>query len=268
MTKATPHHNLRAHSAQKKKNDLAADKLMKQVSAEKNACEATKKKQAEEKGAEEEKKKKSDLEKAVSNTATVSPPTTINDIAVATEGLNFQPDPFSDLDEPWTEAEDDDILTTHGISPNHLFGKEVDTLGDTPQETVNLKAEILYPLKKKTKSTSSLRSDTRYTTNPSSLTPKIHVYAFARTFVEAAITLKSEDKPKEFIAAIKLLLTNGKFLDTNFALAPLKHDTKTTKPKLILMEDNVPLNFTHLGQYTFTSGNRIFEKKKNWKGDN
>ncbi len=81
---------------------------------------------------QEEKKKKSDLEKAVSNTATVSPPTTINDIAVATEGLNLQPDPFSDLDEPWTEAEVDDILTTHGISPNHLFSKEVNTLEDTP----------------------------------------------------------------------------------------------------------------------------------------
>jgi hypothetical protein len=230
--------------------------------------QSNKEKQAEEKRAEEEKKKKSDLEKAASNTATVSLPTTINDIAVTTEGLNLQPDPFSDLNKPWTEAEDNDILTTHGISPNHLFGKEVDTLENTPQETVDLTAEILSPLKKKTKSTSSLRSDTRYTTNPFSLTPKIHAYAFAQTFLKAAITLKSEDKPKEFIAAIKLLLTNGKFQDTNFALAPLKHNTKTTKPKLILMEVNIPLNFTHLGQYAFTSGNRIFEKKKNWKGDN
>ena len=24
----------------------------------------------------------------------------------------------------------------------------------------------------------------------------------------------------------------------------------------------------HLGQYAFTSGNRIFEKKKDWKGEN
>jgi hypothetical protein len=86
--------------------------------------------------------------------------------------------------------------------------------------------------------------------------------------VEAAITLKLEDKPYEFIATIKLLLTNDKFLDTNFALALLKHDTKTTKPKLILMEDNAPLKFTHLGQYAFTSRNRIFEKEENWKGDN
>jgi hypothetical protein len=49
MRKATPHHNLLAPSAQKKKNDSAADKLMNQVSAVKNAREATKKEQAEEK---------------------------------------------------------------------------------------------------------------------------------------------------------------------------------------------------------------------------
>jgi len=29
----------------------------------------------------------------------------------------------------------------------------------------------------------------------------------------------------------------------------------------------VPVNFTHLGQYAYTSRNRIFEKKKDWKGD-
>jgi len=28
----------------------------------------------------------------------------------------------------------------------------------------------------------------------------------------------------------------------------------------------VPVNFTHPGQYAYTSGNRIFEKKKDWKG--
>ena len=41
-----------------------------------------------------------------------------------------------------------------------------------------------------------------------------------------------EDKPKEFIAAIKLLLTNGQILDPMFALAPLKHNEAMTKPKL------------------------------------
>jgi hypothetical protein len=77
-----------------------------------------------------------------------------------------------------------------------------------------------------------------------------------------------EDKPKEFIAAIKLLLINGQILDPMFALAPLKHNEATTKPKHITAIDDVPVNFTHLGQYAFTSGNRIFEKKKDWKGEN
>ncbi len=58
-----------------------------------------------------------------------------------------------------------------------------------------------------------------------------------------------------------------KILDTNFALAPLKHDTATKKLRLILAADNVPVNFTHLGQYAYTSGNCIFEKKKDWKGN-
>ena len=85
--------------------------------------------------------------------------------------------------------------------------------------------------------------------------------------MEAAITLTKDDKPKEFIAAIKLLLTNGTILDSHFALAPLKPDT-STKTKLLITEDDVPNNFTHLGQYAYTSGNRIFEKKKDWKQDN
>ena len=53
-----------------------------------------------------------------------------------------------------------------------------------------------------------------------------------------------------------------------FALAPLKHNEATTKPKHITAIDDVPVNFTHLGQYAFTSGNRIFEKKKDWKEEN
>ena len=83
---------------------------------------------------------------------------------------------------------------------------------------------------------------------------------------EAAICLTLEDKPKEFINAIKLQLQNAKFLDPNFGLAPLKNTTD--KPiRIITTEDNVPSNFTHLGQYAFTSGNRIFEKKKNRERD-
>jgi len=90
-------------------------------------------------------------------------------------------------------------------------------------------------------------------------------HTYAKTFIEATITLKSDDKPKKFIAAIKLLLANGKFLDSNLARTPLKHNINITKPKLILEEDEVPVNFTFLGQYVYTYSNRIFEKKKNWK---
>jgi hypothetical protein len=56
--------------------------------------------------------------------------------------------------------------------------------------------------------------------------------------LEAAITLTKEDK------AIKLLLSNGKILDPNFALAPLKCNTATKIPKLITAEDDMPVNFT------------------------
>ena len=60
-------------------------------------------------------------------------------------------------------------------------------------------------------------------------------------------------------------MTNGKYLDPHMAFTPLKHNINIMKPKLILREDDVPVNFTHLGQYVYTSGNRIFGKKKNWK---
>jgi hypothetical protein len=132
-------------------------------------------------------------------------------------------------------------------------------------ETLDLTGEN-SPFKKKSKNTnSSLKPNTRYSTSAFSLTQKVHVHTHAKTFIEAAITLKSVDKPKEFIAAIKLLLANGKYLYSNLSLSPLKHNINIKKPKSILREDDVPVNFTHLGQYLYTSGNRIFEKKKNWK---
>jgi hypothetical protein len=34
-----------------------------------------------------------------------------------------------------------------------------------------------------------------------------------------------------------------------------------------LAADDMPVNFTHFGQYAYTLGNRIFEKKKDWKGN-
>ena len=265
-TNKTTAHSTRARSAAKKKNDAAADDLQKIVAAEKKVREDKKKKRADEKKAEEETKKKSDEEKAQAkltadqekvkaSSATISPPNP--DIALedgATEDYN------------WTEDEDDQCLQTHGISPNHLFAKEATTnVPEKLMETLDLTGEN-SPFKKKSRNTSSsLKSNTRYSTSTFSLTQKVHVHTHAKTFIEAAITLKSEDKPKEFIAAIKLLLANGKFLDSNLALTPLKHSINITKPKLILREDDVPVNFTHLGQYVYTSGNRIFEKKKNWK---
>ena len=114
-----------------------------------------------------------------------------------------------------------------------------------------------------------MKASNRYTTKSFSVAKITHKYTHPRTFVEASITLMKEDKLKEFIAAINLLLTNGQILDPKFNLAPLKHDEAMAKPKLITVIDDVlPVNFTHLRQYACTSGNRIFEKKKDWKGEN
>ena len=110
-----------------------------------------------------------------------------------------------------------------------------------------------------------MKASNRYTTSSFSVAKIAHKYTHPRTFVEASITLMKEDKPKEFIAAIKLLLTNGQILGPMFALAPLKHNEATTEPKLITAIDDVPVSFTHLGRYAFTSGNRIFKKRKTGK---
>jgi hypothetical protein len=85
--------------------------------------------------------------------------------------------------------------------------------------------------------------------------------------VEGAICLTSEDRPKEYIMAIKLILTNGKNLNSSFGLAPLK-TLPGKQSKKFISEDDMPSNFTHLGQYTFTSGKQTFDKKNNWKENN
>jgi hypothetical protein len=64
--------------------------------------------------------------------------------------------------------------------------------------------------------------------------------------------------------AMNFLLQNAKYLDHNFGLAPRKN-LLGKQTKIIVAEDNIPSNFTHLGQYAFTSRNQIFEKKMNWK---
>lgn len=153
----------------------------------------------------------------------------------------------TDDEDSWTGDE------THGISPHHLFAKEATNAPEKLIEMFNLTGENL-PFKKKSKNTSSsLKSTTRYSTSAFCPSQTVHEYTHAKMLIEAAITL---------IAAIKLLMTNGKYLDPNMAFTPLKHDITITSPKLILREDDVSVNFTHLGQYVFTSGNRIFEKKK------
>ncbi len=219
---------------------------MKQVAKEKNAREAKKKKQADEKRAEEERTKKSDLEKAKASKATISPPT-IDDNTEASDNVMLLGIEDASTHTNWTDADDDEALARHGISPNHLFGKEAEET--TNAETVDFSGVENFPLKKETRNAvvSLVITNNRYTTKSFSIIPTAHTYAHTRTFVEAAIALTKEDKPKEFIAAIKLLLTNRKILDHNFDLAPLKHDTATKKPKLILEEDDVPVNFTHLG---------------------
>ena len=274
MTKLPVHGTRSRTGSLKKKNDTAADDLQKLVDREKSKMrEDKKKKRADEKKAEEEKKKKTDQEKAAANIVTISPPSTNDNEAL----IDLEDDTLSlNLDEEtadWTEADEEEALARFGISPNHLFGKEEEEETTTPNDTqtVDLTAAENSPVKKKTKSASvlpsSVKESNRYTTKSFSITKTVHKYDHPRTYVEAAITLTKEDKPKEFIAAIKSLLANGKILDPHFALAPLKRDTTTKTPKLITAEDDVPVNFTHLGQYAYTSGNRIFEKKKDWKGD-
>jgi hypothetical protein len=54
-----------------------------------------------------------------------------------------------------------------------------------------------------------MKASNRYTTSSFSVAKIAHKYTHPLTIVEASITLMKEDKPKEFIAAIKLLLTNG-----------------------------------------------------------
>ncbi len=271
-------HGTRTRTALKKKNNTTADDLQKQMALEKKMQEDKKKKRVEEKKADEEKKKKLDQEKAKAKSVMISPPS-IND---ATAGLDkvminsTDEEPTAQTDN-WTEAEDKEALAGHGISPNHLIEKEAGETTEAGKEapyktkTVDLTAAENSPEKKRTKSAkvpSLVKESNRYTTKDFSIATTAYKYDHPRTYVEAAITLTKEDKPKEFIAAIKLLLSNGKILDPNFALAPLKRATATKKPKLITAGDDVPVNFMHLGQYAYTSGNRIFEKKKDWKGNN
>jgi hypothetical protein len=217
-----------ARAALKKTNVTTAEDLMKQITMEKKKQEDKKKKRVEEKQAEEEKKKKSDQEKARANSdsARVSPPSIDNATAVSDDAMVVRNEDATTQTDDWTDTEDKEALARHDISPNHLFGKEA---GETPgtktvdlgkeaeethvTKTVNLMAAKNSPEKKRTKNDvpSSVKESNQYTTKSFSIPPTAHTYSHPCTFVEAAITLTKEDKPKEFIAAIKLLLTNRKF---------------------------------------------------------
>jgi hypothetical protein len=168
----------------------------------------------------------------------------------------------------------DELLEWHGITGKDLFGKgataqlfnkpDVATVMDASQaEVVDLSANS--PEKKKKKGPAgALKTKNCYTTTTTAkfaITPTAYVYKNPCTFAEAAISLTSEDKPKKLIAAIKLLLKNEKYLDSNFGLTPLKN-VEGTKPKIILTEDNVPLNFTHLGQYRGPQGGKSLSQRK------
>lgn len=162
-------------------------------------------------------------------------------------------------------SEAEDHQARHGIQRNNLFGNP-SALSEEEEPVLAIDLTENSPTKKKPKgatATGAQKPFNRYTTNSFKIPSTAHVHTHPLTFVEAAICLTSEDKPKEFIVAIKLLLKNAKFLDPTFGLAPLKN-LPGKQTKLILAEEDVPTNFTHLGQYAFTSGNRIFEKKKNW----
>jgi hypothetical protein len=100
------------------------------------------------------------------------------------------------------------------------------------------------PQKKKTKSTAGvLWTGNQYTTKGFNMppTPTAHVYSHPLTYMEAAICLTSDNKPKEFILTNKLLLQNAKFLDQNFVLAPLKN-LPSKQTKIIIAGDNIPSN--------------------------
>ncbi len=127
MVKA-PVHNTHTRTALKKRNDTAADDLQKQVVLEKKIREEKKKQWAEEKQAEEEKKKKTDQEKAKANavTVTVSPPNINKDetMIISIDKEEGAETIVTQMTDDCTYAKDAEALVRHGISPNHLFGKE------------------------------------------------------------------------------------------------------------------------------------------------
>jgi hypothetical protein len=85
----------------------------------------------------------------------------------------------------WTDEEDDEALARHGISPNHLFGKDLDMTINVEESTrtdndttVDLTAAENSPEKKRTKNAevpSGLKTSNHYTTKSFSVAKIAHI---------------------------------------------------------------------------------------------
>jgi hypothetical protein len=171
--------------------------------------EDKKKKRAEEKKAEEEKKKKSDQEKATASSVTISPTPSTNDTTVDSDrGM------IIDIDEETTTQTDNWTRTASApitFLEKKKPGKATDTGKEAPHETQTVND----------------------TPSRALASPKQHINTITHT-----PTWKRPSPCRRKISQRNL--SNGKILDPNFALASLKCDTATKKPKLITAEDDVP----------------------------
>jgi hypothetical protein len=256
-----------------------------QVEKERKLRNEKKKKRTQEKREEEEQAKATAKRERARDTNVISPVTTetITDLPVPNINKHIGnitadidgDDPDGNKEDTTTAPhdrtlEDDAPDDAEELQGCQLFGEKTTKTSyhpqatATPQETVDLSGNS--PEKKKTKGPAgALRAENCYsmtTTTKFALPSTTLVHAHPCTYAEAGISLSLEDKPKELIAAIKLLRRNGKYLDPKFGLTPLK-TVEGIKPKIILKEDDVPLNFTHLGLYMGPQGGSFLNRRRN-----
>ena len=234
MTAASSGHNLRGRGSSKKTSNAAADDLMKQVALEKKVREEKKKKRQADKKADEELAKAQrevTLARSLMIIATaISPPSDIEeeyvplpkdsplfemmteeltDYATGFLGLseedadNYvaqvqeQKESFEFLENEVLLSDDEeaaDHLARHGVQANNLFGDDIQEVA-TP--IIDLSENS--PEKKKTKSIAGVQKKyNRYTTKGFKIPPTAHAHTHPLTYVEAAICLTSDDKPKEY----------------------------------------------------------------------
>jgi len=91
-----------------------------------------------------------------------------------------------------------------------------------------------------------------------------HNYRHPRVVIEGSARLEKEDKVKEFLDLVGILLTNGKIVDQFFAIAPV---VMGTGKKYLREAKDVPVNMTSLGGYIKISEKclRAFERKNPFK---